>query len=58
MCEDTERFVLSTANIALVRDIVKRLEEKVRNNKILVKEAVNKLDTLYEHLHLDLVKNI
>ena len=55
-CEDTERFVLSTANIALVRDIVKRLEEKVRNNKILVKEAVNKLDTLYEHLHLDLVK--
>ena len=53
-CEDTERFVLSTANIALVGDIVKRLEKKVSDNKILVTEAVDKLDTLYEHLHLDL----
>merc|ERR1712126_124694 len=33
-CEDSETFVLSTANIAAVAHIVNRLEEKLSNNKI------------------------
>merc|ERR1719334_1569450 len=53
-CEDSDRFVLSTANIAAVVGLVKKLEEKATKNKRIVMEAVERLDSLYERLQLDM----
>ena len=54
ICEtDTERFVLSTVNIAAIKDILKRLQEKVVTNKNIVNELMKKLEKLYDLLQLD-----
>jgi len=53
-CEDTDRFVLSTANLTSVGGIVKKLEEEKTRNMRTTMEAVEKLDSLYERLQLDM----
>ena len=54
-CEDTDRFVLSTANITKVGDVVNKLEMKTSENKRLVREAAEKVESLCEYLQLSLV---
>jgi len=53
-CEDTDRFVLSTSNLTSVGGIVKKLEEEKTRNMRATMEAVEKLDSLYERLQLDM----
>jgi len=53
-CEDTDRFVLSTSNLANVGGVVKKLEERKTRNMRTTMEAVEKLDSLYERLQLDM----
>jgi len=53
-CEDTDRFVLSTTNLTSVGGIVKKLEEEKTRNMRTTMEAVEKLDSLYERLQLDM----
>jgi len=53
-CEETERFVLSSTNLSQVSNILKHLKDVVKNNQKTVMEAVEKIDSLYERLQLDM----
>jgi len=53
-CEETERFVLSSTNLSQVSNILKHLEDVVKKNQKTVMEAVEKIDSLYERLQLDM----
>ena len=53
-CEETDRFVLSSSNLAQVASIQKMLEGEVKKNQKVVFEAVEKLDNLYERLQLEM----
>jgi len=53
-CEETDRFVLSTSNLASVGGVVKKLEERKTRNMRTTMEAVEKLDSLYERLQLEM----
>eukprot|EP00092_Neocalanus_flemingeri_P102604 GFUD01131245.1.p1 GENE.GFUD01131245.1~~GFUD01131245.1.p1 ORF type:complete len:662 (-),score=174.00 GFUD01131245.1:409-2394(-) len=53
-CEETDRFVLSTSNLARVANILKMLETDVKKNQKVVMEAVERLDSLYERLQLEM----
>ena len=52
-CEDTERFTLSSTNLAQVADILKMLENQVKTNQKRHMEMVEKISSLYERLRLD-----
>ena len=52
-CEDTERFILSSTNLAQVADILKMLENQVKTNQKRHMEMVEKISSLYERLRLD-----
>ena len=58
VCENTDSFVLSTANIAAARGVVIKLEEKIAINKRLVIDAMEKLDSLYKQLQLDMSEKV
>jgi len=53
-CEETDRFVLSSSNLAQVASIQKMLEGEVKKNQKVVFEAVEKFDNLYERLQLEM----
>jgi len=53
-CEETDRFVLSATNLSQVANILKQLEGEVKKNQKVVMEAVERLDSLYERLQLEM----
>lgn len=53
-CEETDRFVLSATNLSQVASILKQLEGEVKKNQKVVMEAVERLDSLYERLQLEM----
>ena len=53
-CEETDRFVLSATNLSQVSSILKQLEGEVKKNQKVVMEAVERLDSLYERLQLEM----
>jgi len=55
-CEETERFVLSSTNLAQVSDILKMLENQVKKNQKSHMEMVEKIGSLYERLRLDMAE--
>jgi len=54
VCEDADIFVLSSSNMSDVANILTELEERLKVNKKIVMDAVEKLDNLYERLQLDM----
>jgi len=52
-CEDTDRFVLSSANLARVEEVVSRLEAGVKDNQRSALASIERIDALYERLQLD-----
>ena len=52
-CEETERFVLSSTNLSQVSIILKNLEEMIKKNQKTVMKAVEKIDSLYERLQME-----
>ena len=55
VCEETERFVLSSTNLNQVSDVLKMLENQVKTNQKRHMEMVEKISSLYERLRLDVV---
>jgi len=53
-CEETDRFVLSSTNLSQVSNILKTLEDLVKKNQKVVMEAVEKIDSLYERLQMEM----
>lgn len=53
VCENLDRFLLSTKNIELVNRIYVNLEDQLKANQKLVMECIEKIDSLYERLTLD-----
>ena len=53
VCEETERFVLSSTNLNQVSDVLKMLENQVKTNQKRHMEMVEKISSLYERLRLD-----
>jgi len=54
VCEDADKFVLSSSNMSEVANILTDLEERLKVNKKIVMDAEEKLDNLYERLQLDM----
>ena len=48
------RFVFSSSNMSTVAEILSNLEERRSHNQKVVMEAVERLDSLYERLQLDM----
>jgi len=54
VCEDADKFVLSSSNLSEVANILSKLEARFKTNQKIVMDAVEKLDSLYERLQLDM----
>ena len=52
-CEDTEAFVLSTANLEQVKSVLKMLDDIATKNQKTTLDAIEKIESLYERLKLD-----
>ena len=46
--------MLSSTNLSQVSSILKHLEEQVKKNQRMVMEAVEKIDSLYERLQMEM----
>ena len=57
VCENIDTFVLSTANIAAVEDVVTKLEEKLAKNKNVVKDGLEALSWIHQQNKLQQKKS-
>merc|ERR1719228_2766500 len=55
-CEDADRFILSSANLGLVKDVLKSLQTQVKNNQKQHMMYVDKIESLYERLKMDMTE--
>lgn len=53
-CEETDRFTLSSANMGAVSGVLSKLEDMVKVNQREVMMAVERLDSLYARLQLNM----
>ena len=53
-CEDTERFTLSASNLTEVGNIQRMLQNQVKANQKQHLAMVEKIESLYERLRLDM----
>jgi len=55
-CEDADRFILSSANLGLVKDVLKSLQTQVKTNQKQHMMYVDKIESLYERLKMDMTE--
>ena len=52
-CEETEVFILSTANLERVKEVLARLDSVETSNQRTALNSIEKIENLYERLKLD-----
>ena len=52
-CEETEVFILSTANLERVKEVLTMLDTVAKNNQRTALNSIEKIENLYDRLKLD-----